>query len=76
MSSTGFSRCASDYVEKDGKYIVVVAPLDATVPYLPDAATQTTIGGTQYYVYNNVYFIAKSRDGDTVYEVVEPPGGG
>jgi len=45
--------------------------VNATVPYVPEGTTTTTVSGTQYYVYGDTYYIGKSQDGDTVYQVVE-----
>ncbi len=61
------------YVAAQGQWVVVKAPTGARVPYVPDAATEKEVGGKKYYNYEDVWFVAKSKDGDTVYEVTDDP---
>ena len=44
-------------------------PAGAIVPYLPGDATRTTVNGTEYYRYANVYYRPYYLEGQLVYEV-------
>ena len=62
-------------IEEDHNFEVVGPPVGATVPYLPEEANEETIGGKAHFVYGGTYYRAFASDGDTVYMVVEDPGG-
>jgi hypothetical protein len=57
----------------EGSYEVVAPPPGATVPYVPEEATETTVNGTTYYVHDDTYYQPFSSGGDTIYMVVEDP---
>jgi hypothetical protein len=74
VGSTTYYYYASTFYTPDGKdYVVVQPPIGATVPYVPDGNQKKEVNGIQYYVYADIYYQAKSDDGDIVYEVVEHP---
>ena len=52
---------------------MVGPPAGATVPYLPEEATEERIDGKTYFVYADTYYRAYASDGDTLYQVVEDP---
>jgi hypothetical protein len=47
--------------------------MGATVPYLPEEASEVTVAGKKYFVYDDTYYRPYASDGDTVYMVVEDP---
>ncbi len=61
------------YIQDGDEYVVVQPPVGATVPYVPDDAQKKKVNDVEYYVYNGIYYQAKSSNGDVVYEVVEHP---
>ena len=62
-------------IEGQGKdnYKVVKPPVGATVPYVPEEATQKTVNGKEYFVYDGTYYKAYASDGETIFMVVENP---
>ena len=60
-------------IEDDHNYEVVVPPVGATVPYLPDEADERNIDGRVYFVYEDSYYRAFVSDGETIFQVVEDP---
>ena len=46
---------------------------DATVPYLPDGATNSVVNDKKYFVYEGTYYRPFASDGETIYMVVEDP---
>jgi len=61
-----------EMTDDEHNYEVVAPPLGATVPYLPDEADETTIGGKTYMVYEGTYYQPFLSEGETIYMVVEP----
>ena len=59
--------------EDDQNYEVVAPPAGATVPYIPDEATEETVNGKKYFVYDGTYYRPFASDGETIYMVVEDP---
>ena len=59
--------------DEDVNYEVVVPPVGATVPYLPEEAEKKKIKGKTYMIYEGTYYRPFASDGDTVYMVVEDP---
>ena len=59
--------------EDDQNYEVVAPPVGATVPYVPDEATEETVNGKKYFVYGGSYYRPFASDGETIYMVVEDP---
>jgi hypothetical protein len=59
--------------QDDSNYEVVVPPIGATVPYLPDEAKEETVGGKKYFVYEGAYYRPFASDGETIYMIVEDP---
>ena len=57
----------------DPTFEVVKPPVGATVPSLPDGATQETINGAPYYGYAGTYYKPFYSGSDVVYMVVEKP---
>jgi hypothetical protein len=64
---------APEMTKDDSNYEVVVPPVGATVPYLPDEAKEETVGGKKYFVDKKTYYRPFSSDGETIYMVVEDP---
>ena len=62
-----------EMTEDDHTYEVVAPPVGATVTYLPDEATEQTVAGTAYLLYDGTYYRAFISDGETIYMVVDPP---
>jgi hypothetical protein len=62
-----------EMIDSDENYEVVVPPVGATVPYLPEEAEERSIGGKKYFVYADTYYKPFVSDGDTIYMVVEDP---
>ena len=54
-------------------YVVVQGPVGAVVQYLPDGYKQEELNDVQYYVYDGIFYMAKSVNGQIQYEVVSPP---
>lgn len=59
--------------DDENSYEVVAPPPGATVPYVPDEATETTVNGKTYFVYDDTYYKPFSSEGETIYMVVEDP---
>jgi hypothetical protein len=59
--------------DDDQNYKVVAPPVGATVPYVPDEASEVTVGGKKYFVYDGTYYRPFASDGETIYMVVEDP---
>ena len=62
---------AEDDTEEN--YKVVAPPVGATVPYLPEEATEKAVSGKRYFVYEDTYYRPFASDGETIYMVVEDP---
>ena len=62
-----------EMTQDDSNYEVVVPPVGATVPYLPDEAKKETVGGKKYFVHEGAYYRPFASDGETIYMVVEDP---
>jgi hypothetical protein len=58
---------------ENGEDEVVAPPVGATVPYLPDDASESTVNGKKYFVHEGTYYQPFASDGDTIYMVVEGP---
>jgi hypothetical protein len=54
-------------------YEVIEPPIGATVPYLPEEASEQSIGGKTYYVYDGTYYKPFVSNGETIYMVVDDP---
>jgi hypothetical protein len=59
--------------DEEENYKVVAPPTGATVPYLPEEATEKTVKGKKYFVYGGAYYRPFASDGETIYMVVEDP---
>jgi len=59
--------------DEDNNYEVVKPPVGVTVPYLPDDASEKTVGGKKYFVYEETYYRQYASDGETIYMVVDKP---
>ena len=57
----------------DQNYKVVAPPVGATVPYVPEEASEETVGGKKYFVYDGAYYRPFASDGETIYMVVDDP---
>ena len=64
---------APEMTQDDSNYEVVVPPVGATVPYLPDEAKEETVGGKKYFVYEGAYYRPFASDGETIYMIVQDP---
>ncbi len=64
---------APEMTQDDSNYEVVVPPVGATVPYLPDDAKEETIGGKKYFMHEDAYYRPFASDGETIYMVVKKP---
>jgi len=63
------------YQQNDNQYKVVVPPVGAEVPTLPEDAQQVVINGQSYYEYKGVYYSeAANAEGKTVYVVAGKDG--
>jgi len=63
------------YQQNNNQYEVVVPPVGAQVPSLPEEAKLVTINGTDYYEYKGVYYTQRQNaDGATVYVVAGKDG--
>lgn len=63
------------YRQDNNAYTVVVPPVGAEVPNLPNDAKQIQINGQTYYEYKGVYYTTKaSQDGKTTYVVAGKDG--
>ena len=60
-------------VDDEQNYEVVAPPVGATVPYLPDDASESTVNGKKYFVHEGTYYQPFASDGDTIYLIVEDP---
>ena len=60
-------------VDDEQNYEVVSPPVGVTVPYLPEEATEKTVGGKKYFVHQSTYYRPLASDGETIYMVVEDP---
>ena len=59
--------------EDDHNYEAVAPPVGATVPYVPEEASETKVNGKRYFVYDGTYYQPFSSEGETIYIVVEDP---
>ena len=64
---------APEMTQDDSNYEVVVPPVGATVPYLPDDAKEETVGGKKYFVDKGTYYRPFVSDGETIYMIVVDP---
>jgi hypothetical protein len=62
-----------EMTQDDSNYEVVVPPVGATVPYLPDEAKKETVGDKKYFVFDGTYYRPFASDGETIYMIVEDP---
>lgn len=63
------------YQQNNNQYEVVVPPVGAEVPNLPQDANLVTIDGIDYYEYKGVYYTqGQNADGATVYIVAGKDG--
>ncbi len=60
------------YVQTDGGYKVVPAPVGAVVNTLPAEATKVVAGGVKYYYYSGAFYMKQAANS---YIVVTPPVG-
>jgi uncharacterized protein DUF6515 len=60
-------------VEGDENYEVVVPPIGAIVPYLPDEAVEKQIKDRKFLVYEDTFYEPFSSNGEIVYQVIENP---
>ena len=60
------------YQQTPDGFVVVTAPLGATVSTLPAGAAPVNINGMIYYQADGAYFLPVMQDGTTVYTVVRP----
>ena len=59
------------YAPRGPSFVVVTAPIGVFVPVLPQFYNTVWVGGLPYYYANDTYYVW--RDGESGYEVVEPP---
>ncbi len=59
--------------DDDQTYEVVAPPVGASVPYVPEEASEATVAGKKYFVYDGTYYRPYASEDDTVYVVVEDP---
>ena len=59
--------------DEDENFKVVAPPIGATVPYLPEEATQKTVKGKKYHLHEGTYYRPFASEGETIYMVVEDP---
>jgi len=57
----------------DHNFEAVAPPVGATVPYLPEEATEKVVGGKKYFVYDGTYYRPFASEGETIYVVVADP---
>lgn len=57
------------YERRNSNYVVVNAPIGATISILPDDSTTVIIDGVSYYTYNGTYYLRS----DSGYIVVPEP---
>ena len=62
-----------EMTEDEHNYKVIAPPTGATVPYLPEEADETSIGGKTYFVYDETYYQPFVSDGETIYMVIDDP---
>lgn len=63
------------YQQNNNQYEVVVPPVGAEVPNLPEDANLVTINGVDYYEYKGVYYTqSQNAEGATVYVVAGKDG--
>jgi hypothetical protein len=60
------------YAARGPSFVVVAAPIGVFVPVLPPFYSTVWFGGLPYYYSNDTYYAW--RDGQSGYEVVDPPG--
>lgn len=60
------------YTPRGPSFVVVGAPIGVFVPVLPPYYSTVWFGGLPYYYANDTYYVW--RDGQSGYEVVDPPG--
>jgi hypothetical protein len=60
------------YAPRGPSFVVVAAPIGLFVPVLPPYYSTVWFGGLPYYYANDTYYVW--RDGQSGYEVVDPPG--
>jgi hypothetical protein len=73
LDEAGAALAEIPMVEDDQNFEVVAPPVGATVPYLPDEASEEVVAGKKYFVHDGTYYRAFASDGETVYMVVESP---
>jgi hypothetical protein len=75
VASTAKEQSLGDVemIEDDQSYEVVTPPVGATVPYLPEEASEATVGGKKYFVHNDTYYRPFASDGETIYMIVDDP---
>ena len=59
------------YVQVDGGYRAVTAPIGANIPSLPDDTQDVTVGSTTYYYYQGTFY----TQNDSGFSVVQAPAG-
>ena len=59
--------------DEEYNYEVVEPPVGATVPYLPEEATETRVENKTYFTYDGTYYKPFASDGETIYMVVDDP---
>lgn len=64
---------APEMTKDDSSYEVVVPPVGATVPYLPDDAKETNVNGKKYFVQKETYYRPFVSEGETIYMIVDNP---
>ena len=63
------------YQQNNNQYEVVVPPVGAEVPNIPEEANLVTINGVDYYEYKGVYYTqGQNKNGETVYLVAGKDG--
>ena len=63
------------YRQYEREYKVVVPPVGAEVPSLPEEAQEVTVNGKVFYEYKGVYYQASQNDeGKTVYVIAGKDG--
>jgi hypothetical protein len=63
------------YRQYEREYKVVVPPVGAEVPNLPDDAQEVTVNGTLFFEYKGVYYQAREKaEGKTVYVIAGKDG--
>jgi len=63
------------YQQNNNQYEVVVPPVGAEVPKIPEEANLVTINGVDYYEYKGVYYTqGQNKNGETVYLVAGKDG--